>query len=318
MNVIERKWGQGAKAIGGEVRVRDLERAIMLKKRGYIVIPDPEDPVIQQAFKEGVFKSFERHSRVGIPNEKSFVEDIEWLRKQGAKHVTLKTGAYRPSAVAYTMKIASEAKIDYISFDGAAGGTGMSPVPMMDEMSIPTVYLEAIVLRCAQILKKKGRYVPDLIMAGGFIEETSIFKAIAMSNFGNGPFVKAVLLGRSPLTAVMKSNYFKQLAEEGKLPKTFADRFGATPEKFFIATPELKTRYGQRFKEIPWEAIGLYTYLTDRIGVGLKQLLAGNRKWKLELIGRNDLMSLSERASKVTGIPMPDEIEKDAIERILD
>jgi hypothetical protein len=318
VNVIERKWGQGAKAIGGEVRVRDLEKAILLKKRGYIVIPDPEDPNVQKAFKEGVFKSFERHSRVGIPKEKSFIEDIEWLRKQGAKHVTLKTGAYRPSAVAYTMKMASEAKIDYVSFDGAGGGTGMSPVPMMDEMSIPTVYLEAIVLRCAQILKKKGRYVPDLIMAGGFIEETSMFKTIAMSNFGNGPLVKAVLLGRSPITAVMKSSYFKQLSEEGKLPKAFADKFGATPEKFFIATPELKAKYGTRFKEIPWEAIGLYTYLTDRIGVGLKQLLAGNRKWKLELINRNDLMSLSERAARVTGIPMADEVEKDAIERILE
>ena len=51
----------------------------------------------------------------------------------------LKTGAYRPSAVAYTMKFASEAKIDALSFDGAGGGTGMSPVPMMDEMSIPTL-----------------------------------------------------------------------------------------------------------------------------------------------------------------------------------
>jgi hypothetical protein len=29
-------------------------------------------------------------------------------------------------------------------------------------------------------------------------------------------------------------------------------------------------------------------------------------------------MSLSERAAKVTGIPTPDEIEKDAIEKILD
>jgi hypothetical protein len=318
VNVIERKWGQGAKAIGGEVRVRDLEKAILLKKRGYVVIPDPEDPNVQKAFKEGVFRSFERHSRVGIPKEKSFIEDIEWLRKQGAKHVTLKTGAYRPSAVAYTMKMASEAKIDYVSFDGAAGGTGMSPVPMMDEMSIPTVYLESIVLRCAQILKKKGRYVPDLIMAGGFIEETSMFKTIAMSNFGNGPFVKAVLLGRSPITAVMKSSYFKQLSDEGKLPKAFADKFGATPEKFFIATPELKAKYGTRFKEIPWEAIGMYTYLNDRVGVGLKQLLAGNRKWKLELINRNDLMSLSERATKVTGIPMADDVEKDAIERILE
>jgi isopentenyl diphosphate isomerase/L-lactate dehydrogenase-like FMN-dependent dehydrogenase len=318
VNIIERKWGQGAKAIGGEVRIRDLDRAIMLKKRGYIVIPDPEDPTVQQAFKEGVFKSFERHSRVGIPREKDMIEDIEWLRQQGAKHVTLKTGAYRPSAVAYTMKIASEAKIDAVYFDGAGGGTGMSPVPMMDEMSIPTVYLEAIVLECAQILKKKGRYVPDIIMAGGFITETQIFKAIAMSNFGDGPLVKAVLMGRSPLTAVMKANYFKELAEKGKLPKTFAERYGSTPEKFFIATPELKEKYGERFREIPWEAVALYTYLIDRIGVGLQQLLAGNRKWKLEIINRNDLMSLSELAAKVTRIPMPHEIEKDAIERILD
>lgn len=218
VNTIERKWGQGAKAIGGEVRLKDLQKAILLKKRGYIVIPDPEDPIVQQAFKEGVFHTFERHSRVGIPKEKSFIEDIEWLREQGAKRIFLKTGAYRPSAVAYTMKFASEAKIDALSFDGAGGGTGMSPVPMMDEMSIPTLYLEALVLKCARTLKMKGKHVPDLIMAGGFIEETSIFKTIALSNFGEGPFVKAVLMGRSPITAAMKADYFKQLAAENKLP----------------------------------------------------------------------------------------------------
>jgi len=255
---------------------------------------------------------------VGIPKQKPFVEDIEWLRKQGAKRVFLKTGAYRPSAVAYTMKFASEAKIDALSFDGAGGGTGMSPVPMMDEMSIPTVYLEALVLRCAQILKKKGRFVPDLVMAGGFIEETSIFKSIALSNFGDGTLVKGVLMGRSPITAAMKANYFKQLSEQGKLPKTFGDRYGTDPAKFFIAMPDLKVKYGVRFNEIPLEAVGVYTYLTDRVGVGLKQLMAGARKWKLNLLERNDLMSFSERAAKVTGIPTADEIEKDAIEEILD
>ena len=162
VNVIERKWGQGAKAIGGEVRIRDLKKALMLKRRGYIVIPDPEDKSVQEAFKEGIFKSFERDSRVAIPTERSLIEDAEWLREQGAKKIFLKTGAYRPSAVAFTMKVASETKIDHITFDGAGGGTGMSPVPMMDEMSIPTVYLEAWVLKCAQILKKKGKHVPDL------------------------------------------------------------------------------------------------------------------------------------------------------------
>ena len=318
VNVIERKWGQGAKAIGGEVRINNIEKALLLKERGYIVIPDPEDPSVQQAFRDGVFTSFERHSRIGIPKEKAFVEDIEWLRQQGAKRVFLKTGAYRPSAVAYTMKFASEAKIDALSFDGAGGGTGMSPVPMMDEMSIPTVYLEAIVLKCAHILKKKGRHVPDLVMAGGFIEETSIFKTIAISNYGDGPLVKGVLMGRSPITAAMKSNYFKLLAGQAKLPKSFADRYGTDPEKFFIATPTLKTKYGNRFSEIPTEAIGVYTYLSDRVGVGLKQLMAGARRWKLDLLDRNDLMSLSERAARVTGIPTVDEVEKEAIERILE
>jgi len=51
VNVIERKWGQGAKAIGGEVRINNIEKALLLKERGYIVIPDPEDPSVQQAFR---------------------------------------------------------------------------------------------------------------------------------------------------------------------------------------------------------------------------------------------------------------------------
>jgi glutamate synthase domain-containing protein 2 len=316
VNIIERKWGQGAKAIGGEVRISDLGKAILLKNRGYIVIPDPEDRDVQEAYKQGIFKTFERHSRVGIPTFKGFIEDVEWLREQGAKKISLKTGAYSPEAVAFTMKVASEAKIDYVTFDGAGGGTGMSPVPQMNEMGTPTVYLEAQVLKCAEILKKKGRHVPDIVIAGGFIDETQIFKAIALSNFGGEPYVKAVLMGRSPLTAVMKASYFAELAEKGKLPKSFEELYGNTPEKFFISIPDLKARFGEKLKEIPWGAIGLYTYL-DRVKVGLQQLMAGARKWRLNLIDRSDLIALSERASKATGIPLPEEIAGKIMENIL-
>ena len=318
VNTIERKWGQGAKAIGGEIRIKSLEKAILVKKRGYQVIPDPEDPVVQEAFKEGVFKTFERHSRIAIPKNKSLIEDVEWLKKQGAKRVFLKVGGYRPSAIAYTMKFASEAKIDAISFDGAGGGTGMSPVSMMNEMNLPIVYLEAIVLKCARILKNKGRHVPDIVLAGGFIEESSILKAISMSGYGDSPLVKAVLMARSPITAVMKSDYFLQLSSQDKLPRLFVDRYGSTPSKFFIATPELQKKYGKRFSEIPFEAIGVYTFLTERVGIGLQQLMAGVRKWNLGLLDRSDLMSLSERAEKVTGIHTAEEVEKEAIEKILD
>lgn len=316
VNIIERKWGQGAKAIGGEVRIKDLEKALELKRRGYLVIPDPQDKAVQEAFKENVFETFERHSRVGMPEHKSFVEDVEWLRKQGAKVVSLKTGAYRPSAVAFTMKAASEAKIDYVTFDGAGGGTGMSPVPMMDEMSMPTVNLEVQVLRCAELLKKKGKHVPDLIIAGGFIKESQMLKAIAMSNYGKGPYVKAINMGRSPLTAAFKGSYYAELAEKGQLPKAFAEKYGATPDKFLISAFDLKKRFGDRAKEIPWQAVALCGYF-ERLRVGLQQLMAGCRKWKLDLINRNDIFALTERGSRVTGIPLAEDTEKDAIERIL-
>lgn len=317
VNAIERKWGQGAKAIGGEVRIFDLDRAIMLKKRGYIVWPDPEDEHVQEAFRNKLFESFERHSRVGMVNEKDFLEDIDWLRERGVKKIFLKTGAYRPAVVALTMKLASEAKIDLVTFDGAGGGTGMSPVPMMNECSTPTIYLEAQVLKAAELLKKKRRYIPDIAMAGGFINETQIFKAIAISNFGNSPVVKAIAMARAPVTAVMKSNHYVKLANEDKLPDKFATLYGNRPEQFFIVTTELEERFGADVKKLPWGAVGLYTYLIDRIGIGLKQLMAGARKWNLSLLNRGDIAALTERASRVTGIPMMDEVEQDAMEQIL-
>jgi len=215
------------------------------------------------------------------------------------------------------MKIASEAKVDYVTFDGAGGGTGMSPVSMMNEMGTPTVYLESQVLRCIELLKKKGKHIPDISMAGGFINESQIFKSIAMSNFGNGPYVKAITMARAPITAVFKAAYYVELAEQGKLPHTFAERFGTDPSTFFITAQQLKKELGARFNDVPPAAIGLYTYLTDRIGVGLRQLMAGVRKWKLELIDRGDLTALTEHAAKVTGLSTPDEIEKDVVEQIL-
>nr|QNO52300.1 hypothetical protein FGFEBGFE_00021 [Methanosarcinales archaeon ANME-1 ERB6] len=318
VNIVERKWGQGAKAIGGEIRVSSLERALELKKRGYIVQPDPEDLAVQEAFKDGLFKTFERHSRVGFPEERGFVEDVEWLRNIGARYVTIKTGAYRPVDVAWTMKVASEAKVDYITFDGAGGGTGMSPVPMMNEMSTPTVYLEAQILKGARILEREGKYVPDMSMAGGFINETQMYKAIAMSNFGNGPFIKSITMARAPLTAAMKSLYFTELAEKGRLPRDFANKYGNDPKKFFIAAEELKTEYGSKVgNEIPWSAVGVYTYLYERLGIGLKQMLAGSRKFKLDLIDRGDIASLSKLAAEVTGIPMLHELEEELFEVIL-
>lgn len=58
----------GEPATGGDENypVGSLQQALELRRRGYIVIPDPEDPAIQAAFQSGVIRQFERHNRLGL------------------------------------------------------------------------------------------------------------------------------------------------------------------------------------------------------------------------------------------------------------
>jgi len=51
VETIELKWGQGAKCIGGEIKIRDLDRALELQKRGYIITPNPSVPAVRAAYE---------------------------------------------------------------------------------------------------------------------------------------------------------------------------------------------------------------------------------------------------------------------------
>lgn len=84
---VELKWGQGAKDIGGEVKIKNLKKAQLLRERGYIVLPDPLDPAIVKAFEAGAFTEFERHSRVGMVTEESFAARVAEPRAPGAKYL---------------------------------------------------------------------------------------------------------------------------------------------------------------------------------------------------------------------------------------
>ncbi|NQT59824.1 MAG: FMN-binding glutamate synthase family protein, partial [Bacteroidetes bacterium] len=156
VEIVELKWGQGAKDIGGEVKIKDLKRAQMLKERGYIVLPDPRDPNVIDAFNRHVFHEFERHSRVGMVEIESFLKRVEVLRAAGAKYVFLKTGAYRPSDLALAVRCASEAKLDLLTVDAAGGGTGMSPWRMMNEWGVPPIELWSLFYSYLDKLAKKG------------------------------------------------------------------------------------------------------------------------------------------------------------------
>ncbi len=298
LDTIELKWGQGAKCIGGEIKVKTLERALELKHRGYIVTPDPTDPVVQAAFEDKAIKEFERHSRLGFIDEDSFYAEVERLRKLGFKRITLKTGAYGLRELAMAIKWGSNAKIDLLTIDGAPGGTGMSPWRMMEEWGTPSLYLHAAAYEFAQKLADSGQRPPDMAFAGGFSSEDGVFKAIAMG----APYVKAVCMGRALMIPGMTGKNIGRWLTSGHLPRT-VKQFGSSPEEIFVNYEDVKDLVGaDEIDNIPLGAIGIYCY-SQKIKVGLQQLMAGARCFNVPSISRRELMSLTRECVDVTGIP---------------
>jgi len=297
LDTIELKWGQGAKCIGGEIKVTTLKRAVELKKRGYVVSPDPTLKENQAAFNEGAIKEFERHSRLGFVTKEAFLEEVDRLRGLGFKRVTLKTGAYSALELAMALRYGAEAKLDLLTIDGAPGGTGMSPWPMMNEWGIPTFYLQALTYNFSEKLSRKGMRVPDLAMAGGFSSEDGVFKALAMGS----PYVRAVCMGRGLMIPGMVGKNIGQWIEEDDLPKSVS-KYGSDVKEIFVAYAELEEKFGSDIKDIPLGAVGIYTYC-QKFRVGLQQLMAGSRNFRLSTISRKDLMALTEEAAKISGIP---------------
>ncbi len=312
VEVVELKWGQGAKDIGGEVKLKNLKKAQEMKEKGYIVLPDPFNPDVIEAFNKGTFKEFERHSRLGMVEEESFIKRVEELRKAGAKYVFLKTGAYRPIDLARAVKYSSLAGIDMLTVDAAGGGTGMSPWRMMNEWGVPGVETWSLLYKYVDKLAKKGKYIPDIAIAGGFTFEDQIFKGLALG----APYFKLIGMARSPLAAAMVGKTIGKKIEEGQIP-VFVERFGNTIDEIFITAPELRKELGKDYDNVPPGAIGLYTYY-KRLEQGLKQLMAGNRKFSLEYIRRDDIAAITREAAEISGIPYVLDLDKEEVEKLLE
>jgi len=310
---VELKWGQGAKDIGGEVKVSDLGKAQMLKERGYMVMPDPTDPQIARDFHRGVFKEFERHSRVGMVTEESFAKRVEELRNAGAKYVFLKTGAYRPADLARAVVFASRYRIDLLMVDGAGGGTGMSPWRMMNEWGVPPVELHSLLYQYAKRLADRGRYVPALGVSGGFAFEDQIFKGLALG----APFVKLAGMARAPIAAAMVGKTIGLAIDNHEIP-VYIQRFGNSRDEIFVTSSALRRELGdEEFERLPTGAIGLYTYY-ERLAQGMRQLMAGSRKFALEHISRDDIAALTREAADVSGIKYVMDVDQTEVEKILE
>jgi len=327
--IIELKWGQGAKDIGGEIQVTSLDYALFLKNRGYVVDPDPTIPEVQQAFENGSIKSFARHSRLGGTNlasveqvQEDFMNSAEYLRSLGFKRVTLKTGSYGMEELAMAIKFATDAKLDLLTIDGSGGGTGMSPWNMMQSWGVPSINLHAKAHEYASILAAKGQKVVDMSFAGGFALEDSIFKAVALG----APYTKLVCMGRAiMIPGFVGSNIEGALNPDrrgdvnghwAELPKT-VKAVGNSAKEIFASYFDVEKKVGKdEMKNIPYGAIAFYT-MADKLSCGLQQLMAGARKFSLDQISRNDLFSGNRETEKETGIPHVSDMKDDVAKKIL-
>ena len=309
---VELKWGQGAKDIGGEVKIKSLKKAQLLYDRGYVVLPNPKDPDVIKAFEKGSFKEFERHSRVGMVTEESFAKRVEELRAAGAKYVFLKTGAYRPADLARAIQFSSKYKIDLLTVDGAGGGTGMSPWRMMNEWGVPCVEIHSLLYQYCEKLSKQKRHIPAIAFAGGYTFEDQMFKGLALG----APFTKLIGMARAPIAAVMVGKTIGKRIDEGDMP-VFIERFGATKEEIFVTATELKKHFGSKFSDIPTGALGLFTYY-ERLAQGMRQLMCGARKFTLNHITRDDIAALTPDAARISGINYVMDVDKKEVEKILE
>jgi glutamate synthase domain-containing protein 2 len=327
--MIELKWGQGAKVIGGEIQVNDLDYAIFLKKRGYVVDPDPTRPEVQAAFKAGAIKTIARHSRLGYTDldseakvEKNFMDAVKYLRKIGYKRISLKTGSYGMETLAMSIKYATDAKLDLLTIDGSGGGTGMSPWNMMEHWGVPSILLHSKAYEYASILKKKGKRVVDLAFAGGLAREDHIYKALALG----APFVKLICMGRAVMIpGFLGSNIEGALHPErkaklhghwDKLPQSLSE-FGTQPEQIFAGYYDVEKKVGkEEMKNIPYGAIAVWT-LADKLAAGLQQFMAGARKFSLSAITRDELYSANRETEAETGIPFITDVDDAKAKKLL-
>ncbi|HQL47797.1 MAG TPA: glutamate synthase-related protein [Holophaga sp.] len=310
VKAVELKFGQAAKGIQGYGKVPDLAEARRFQKMGYLIHPDPSDPAVAEAHAQGRGPVFEKIGKLPLWNPEGLIRRVAELRDLGAEQVCFKTGPFAPKDLRLILEIASEAGVDLVTFDGAGGGTGHSPVKMMNEWGIPTVQLEQLVFELARKLHHLGRPLPQIAIAGGFATEDQVFKGLALG----APYIGLVALGRAAMTAAMVGQRVGEALQAGEVPKEYAC-FGSSVEELFADLRILKGLYGSAAGSFAPGAIGVFSYL-NRVSVGLRQLMALNRKFALEHLDRNDLIPLTEAAARATGLPTVEDLTRLEVEEM--
>lgn len=160
LDAIEIQLGQGAQ---GSTPQRTTAKNIGTEYREVYGIPEGEDALI--------------HSRLpGVDTKEQFVALVRQLQEETGVPVGLKIAATHH--LEKELNIALEAEVDFVTVDGAEGGTHAGAPILEDDLGLPTLFA---VSRAAKYLTNKGaKGDVSLLATGGLVTPGHCLKAMAL------------------------------------------------------------------------------------------------------------------------------------------
>lgn len=175
LDAIEIQLGQGAQ---GSSPQRAKAEKIGPEYREVFGLEEGEDAVI--------------HSRLpGVDTKEQFIALVRRLQDETGVPVGLKIAATH--LLEQELSIALEAGVDFITVDGAEGGTHAAAPILEDDLGLPTMFA---VRRAARFLASQGAKDVSLIAAGGLVTPGHFLKAMALG-------ADAVYTGSAALVAMI-------------------------------------------------------------------------------------------------------------------
>lgn len=258
LDAIEIQLGQGAQ---GSSPQRTAAKNIGEDYREVFGLKPGEDALI--------------HSRLPDVNSKDdFIKLVRRLKTETGVPVGVKIAATHH--IEKELQIAIEAEVDFVTVDGAEGGTHGGAPTLQDDVGLPTLF--AVSRATEFIARKRAVHDISLIATGGLVTPGQMLKAIALG-------ADAVYIGTAAIMALVSEQMVKAVPFE-------------PPTSLVVYTGKMTDQL-----DIDQASLNLTRYLSSCVKE-MEQVAVTLGKTALADIGKTDLCTLDPFLAKATGIEL--------------
>jgi glutamate synthase domain-containing protein 2 len=210
----------------------------------------------------------------GVNTKEDFIQLVRRLRDETGVPIGLKIAATHH--LEKELQIALEAEVDFVTLDGAEGGThGGAPI-LQDDVGLPTLFA---ITRAAEFFARKGVFRNiSLIATGGLVTPGHMLKAIALG-------ADAVYIGTAAVLALVSDQMVETLPFE-------------PPTSLVVYTGKMTDQL-----DVDRAAANLVRYLNACV-YEMEQVAITVGKTALTDLSKSDLCTLDPFIAKATGIQL--------------